>query len=120
MSKGEKLRIPNYLNHILEAVARINEYVADIDEAAFISDQKTQDAVIRNFEIIGEACNNISKYHGDFAAKHTDIPWSFAYEMRNALAHGYFKVDLEIVWKTIHRDLPNLASQVTRVLNTLS
>jgi uncharacterized protein with HEPN domain len=46
------------------------------------------------------------------------VPWGFAYEMRNALAHGYFKVDLEIVWKTIHNDLPDLAHQIETLLST--
>lgn len=46
------------------------------------------------------------------------VPWGFAYEMRNALAHGYFKVDLEIVWKTIHSDLPGMATELQRLLNT--
>ena len=120
MSKTDPLRIPQYLGHILDAVQRINDYVTDMDEAAFIKDHKTQDAVIRNFEIIGEACNNISKHHAVFAAAHANVPWGIAYEMRNALAHGYFKVDLEIVWNTIHRDLPGLARQIADVLDALT
>ena len=77
-----------------------------MDLAAFLTDRKTSDAVIRNLEVVGEACNNISKNHPDFAAQHTNVPWGFAYEMRNALAHGYFTVDLTIVWQTIQNDLP--------------
>jgi uncharacterized protein with HEPN domain len=65
-----------------------------------------QDAVIRNLEIIGEASRNIERKHPDFTAAHPELPLSFAYEMRNALAHGYFKVDLAIVWKTVETDLP--------------
>ena len=85
--------------------------------AGFMADRKTCDAVIRNLEVIGEACNNIAKNHPDFAAQHAAIPWGFAYEMRNALAHGYFTVDLAIVWKTIQSDLPLLHEQVS-VLQT--
>jgi uncharacterized protein with HEPN domain len=48
----------------------------------------------------------------EFAQEHPEVPWGFAYEMRNALAHGYFKVDLEIVWKTVQLDLPELAEQI--------
>ncbi len=81
-------------------------------EAAFLRDEKTQDAVIRNIEIIGEAARNIERNHPDFAAQHADVPWGIAYEMRNALAHGYFKVDFEIVWKTIGNDLPALEQQI--------
>lgn len=79
---------------------------------SFLDSPLVQDAVIRNFEIIGEASNNIEKRYPDFAAAHPDLPLSFAYQMRNAVAHGYFKVDLEIVWKTIQSDLPTLNSQI--------
>nr|WP_295777971.1 HepT-like ribonuclease domain-containing protein [Rhodoferax sp.] len=64
-------------------------------------------------EAIGEACNNIAKNHPDFAAQHAAVPWGFAYEMRNAQAHGYFTVDLAIVWQTILNDLPTLQRQVS-------
>ncbi len=81
-----------------------------------MADRKTQDAVIRNLEIIGEACNNVTKNHPGFTAEHATVPWSFAYEMRNALAHGYFTVDLAIVWQTIQIDLPALKSQVAALV----
>ena len=72
--------------------------------------------MIRNFEIIGEACNNIEKRYSNFAAEHPELPLSSAYQMRNALAHGYFKVDFEMLWKTISNDLPQLYEQVQAVL----
>jgi uncharacterized protein with HEPN domain len=59
MSKAGKLRVPEYLEHILEAIRRIHIYVEDMSDVKFLEDVKTQDAVIRNFEIIGEACRNI-------------------------------------------------------------
>ncbi len=120
MSKADKLRIPDYLSHILDAIQRIHRYVEDMNEMKFLDDPKTQDAVIRNFEIIGEACRNIELHHADFAANHSEVPWGFAYEMRNALAHGYFKADLEIVWKTIHNDLPGLAEQVLGIMGKIN
>lgn len=119
MSKTEKLRILEYLRHIIEAIERIDRYTEDMTEVQFLEDEKTQDAVIRNFEIIGEACNNISKKYPEFASQHNEIPWGFAYEMRNALAHGYHKVDFEIVWKTIHGNLDLLLDQVKHVLETV-
>jgi len=119
MIKDDSSRVQEYLLHIIEAIQRIDRYVEDLSELDFLVDEKTQDAVIRNFEIIGEACNNVSKHHADFAEKYPEVPWGFAYEMRNALAHGYFKVDLEIVWKTIHQDLPGLAVNIERLLKTL-
>lgn len=112
MSANRALRIPEYLDHILQAIGRIKNYTYDMTEAGFLHDEKTQDAVIRNIEIIGEAARNIERNHADFAAQHADVPWGVAYEMRNALAHGYFKVDFEIVWKTIENDLPGLEQQI--------
>ena len=68
---------------------------------AFLEDEMVQDAVIRNFEIIGEASHNIEARFPEFAQGHPELPLAFSYQMRNAVAHGYFKVDLEIVWKTL-------------------
>ena len=116
MSKADVLRLPEYLGHIVEAIERIHRYVEDMNEVTFLSDQKTQDAVIRNFEIIGEASRNIERYHSQFAESHAYLPLGFAYEMRNALSHGYFKVDLEIVWNTIHTNLPKLHEQIKQLL----
>src|ERR1017187_5889040 len=81
--------------------------------------RSTQDAVIRNFEIIGEASRNIERNCPEFTAAHPDLPLLNAYEMRNALAHGYFRVDLEIIWKTIQNDLPTLQRQIVDVLKDL-
>ena len=78
----------------------------------FVSDQLVQDGVIRNLEVIGEASRNIERSHPDFAAAHPELPLAIAYDMRNALSHGYFKIDLQIVWKTIHSDLPPLQALV--------
>lgn len=116
MSQSDVLRLPEYLGHIVEAIDRVHRYVDDMVEVTFLQDEKTQDAVIRNFEVIGEASNNIKKYHPDFARQHSEVPLNFAYEMRNALAHGYFKIDFEVVWKTIHSDLPELRSQVAALI----
>ncbi|MEI7842066.1 MAG: HepT-like ribonuclease domain-containing protein [Gallionellaceae bacterium] len=116
MSKTDALRLPEYLRHIIEAIERIDLYVEDMSEITFLEDRKTQDAVIRNFEIIGEASRNIERYHKQFADAHDYLPLGFAYEMRNALSHGYFKVDLEIVWKTIYTNLPKLHEQIKQLL----
>ena len=104
----DPLRLADYLGHILEAISQIQTYCEDIDEVSFITNRLIQDAVIRNFEIIGEASNNIEKKFPAFMKLHPELPLSSAYQMRNVLAHGYFKVDFEIVWKTICNDLPEL------------
>lgn len=105
---NKALRVPDYLGHILEAIERIEEYVADMDELAFLSSKLVQDAVIRNIEVIGEASNNIQRVDPVFAAHHAEIPWQVMYAMRNRVTHGYDKVDFEMVWKTICNDLPEL------------
>ena len=109
-------RVGDYLAHIAQAIERIRRYTEDMDEVAFSRDELTQDAVIRNLEIVGEACRKIEHDHPDFAAAHPELPLAFAHEMRNALSHGYFKVDLAIVWKTIETDLPELHERVAAVL----
>lgn len=115
----DPLRLPDYLGHILEAIERIQSYCEDIDEATFLSSSLIQDAVIRNFEIIGEASRNVERVDPAFVAAHPELPLSFAYDMRNVLAHGYYKVDLAVVWKTIERDLPYLQDQVLMALKHL-
>ena len=117
MSRGDPLRVVDYLEHVVEAIDNIGEYTADMDDAAYLADKKTRDAVVRNFEVIGEACNNIVKHHGLFANAHAEIPWNFAYEMRNALAHGYFKIDHDVVWRTIQNDPPELRLAVQAFLD---
>jgi uncharacterized protein with HEPN domain len=119
MSRSDPLRVRDYLEHIAQAVSNIREYTAGMDAETYLADRKTQDAVIRNFEVIGEACNNVTKHHAEFAAGHAEMPWNFAYEMRNALAHGYFKIDQGIVWRTIEVDLPTLTTAVLAALNSL-
>ena len=114
------LRVPDYLGHILKAIERIDRYTADMNEIAFLNNELVQDAVIRNIEIVGEASNNIQRVAPEFAAQHDDIPWLVMYTMRNRVSHGYDKVDLEIVWKTIQNNLPELHAQITEVSATLS
>lgn len=113
-------RVPDYLGHILKAIERIGRYTADMDEATFVASELVQDAVIRNIEVMGEAANNIQRMAPEFAAQHADIPWLVMYTMRNRVSHGYDKVDLEIVWKTIERDLPDLAARVQKAQASVS
>ncbi len=112
-------RLADYLAHILEAIERIERYTEDLSEPAFLQNELVQDAVIRNFEILGEASHNIELHFPAFATAHPEVPFAFAYQMRNAVAHGYFKVDWEIVWKTIQNDLTRLYAQVRELLMEL-
>ncbi len=113
-------RLSDFLTHILEAIERIEEYVSDLDEMAFLENKLVQDAVIRNFEVIGEASNNIEKRFPEFVTSHPELPLASAYQMRNAVAHGYFKVDFEILWKTIQRELPSFYAKVQGVREKLA
>lgn len=107
MSRDQQ-RLRDYLQHILEAIQRIQHYIAEVDEVSYLESELIQDAVIRNLEIIGEASRNINRHFPKYAEHHANVPFSIAYEMRNVLAHGYFKVDHEMVWKTIERDQTRL------------
>lgn len=120
MSKRGKQGLQDYLEHIQQSVRRIQRYLLDIDHAGFLANEEKQDAVIRNLEIIGEAAENIRRNFPDFAEKHSEFPLKAAYGMRNALAHGYFKVDLDVVWKTLEKDLPVLEAQTNDVLGSLT
>lgn len=90
-----------------------------MSELEFLQHELVQDAVIRNFEVIGEASNNIEKHYPAYAESHPELPLSSAYQMRNAIAHGYFKVDYELVWRTIQSDLPTLYKLVLEAAQQL-
>ena len=111
-------RAHDLLEHIAHAIDRINDYTRS-GEDEFLKSALIQDAVIRNLEIIGEASRSIEKRFPEFAEQHPEIPLRNAYEMRNVLSHGYFKVDLAIVWRTIEGDLPDLKRQIEDVLKQL-
>jgi uncharacterized protein with HEPN domain len=113
----DKGRLNDYLTHILEAIERIDRYTTGIAEETFLESEMIQDAVIRNFEIIGEASQNIRTHHPEFADAHPELPLAIASQMRNALIHGYFSVDLEIVWKAVHKDLPDLHRKLRGLLH---
>lgn len=113
-------RLKDFLGHILEAVDRIESFSAGMDEAGFLADIKTQDAVIRNLEVIGEACNNIRRVAPEFAGAHPEVPWGSAIGNRNALSHGYFSVDLPLVWATVQQDLRQLKATVEGLHATLA
>ena len=109
-------RVPEYLQHIVTAIDRALDYTSGMDFAAFERDTRTQDAVIRSIEIVGEAANKARSSDPEFAARHSNIPWDLMYGMRNRIVHDYFEVDIEIVWQTVQKDLPVLRSQIASLL----
>lgn len=114
---GVSHRTPDYLRHMLEAIRRIGVYIERLDEASFLADTRTQDAVVRNLEIIGEAARNGERRDPPFVAAHPEIPWALSYRMRNALSHGYADVDLHTVWTTAKTVLPALGDQIRKLLS---
>lgn len=120
MTKKNIMRIPDYLEHILEALKRIFDYVEEIGEIGFLTNALVQDAVLRNLEIIGEASNKLVRYHDDFIKQYPDVPWEDMYWMRNRISHGYFSIDFEIVWKTIEQDLPTLEEQIQNIYKKIA
>lgn len=102
-----------YLRHILDAIEKIERYLAPADFETFSINDMMIDAVIRELEIIGEAAGNLSE---DFTEEYADIPWFRVRAMRNVLIHEYFGVNLKIVWDTCHSNLPELKFFVLTVL----
>ena len=94
-----------FLTHILESINEIENYLRGFSKEKFLKDSKTQNAVVRNLEIVGEATRNLP---AEFKRKYPDIPWRKISGTRDKLIHQYFDVDLEIVWNTVNEDLPKL------------
>ena len=114
MSKGNEIA---YLEDIAEAIRRIQQYTEGLDSESFQSDLKTQDAVIRNLEIIGEATKNISDAYRQQAPH---IPWRNIARMRDKLIHHYFGINLDIVWQVSQADLPVLLSTIDHILVSIT
>lgn len=106
-----------YIRHILDAIARIEEYLLGISEEDFREKYLIQDGVIRQIEIIGEATKNISK---DLRNTYSEIPWRDISGMRDKLIHHYFGVNLGEVWLTATRDIPILKPQIQNILSDFS
>lgn len=114
MKPGERDQVL-YLEDIVLSMERVQEYITGLDFQHFKWDYKTVDAVIRNFEIIGEAAKNLS---GQLKAQYTQIPWEEMYRLRNRISHEYFGIDYEIIWDIATRHLPNNYNDVQAVLET--
>lgn len=109
---GDKDRIR--IQHMLDAAERIVSFTDGISKEQFLKDEKLNLAVIRLFEILGEAANNISD---ELREEYHDVPWHEIAGIRNRLIHGYFDVDLNIVWQIIRQDIGPLISNLKYILN---
>ena len=105
-----------YIEDILEAIGKIEKYTERLTIDDFIRDEKSIDAVIRNFEIIGEAVKHIP---ANIRGKYSDIPWKAMAGMRDKLTHEYFGIRYDIVWDTIKKRFPEVKPLIEEVLRKM-
>jgi uncharacterized protein with HEPN domain len=101
-----------YIEHILQAIEKILFYTENMSKSDFEINEMVQDAVIRNFEIIGEATKKTSTI---FKEKYPEIPWKLMAGMRDKLIHDYLGVDTDVVWRTIELDIPSLKLSIEKI-----
>jgi uncharacterized protein with HEPN domain len=109
---GDRVR----LEHILDAANKIEDFVRGMKLEDFISDAKTQSAVIHQLQIIGEAAKRVSE---SIKNRHPEVDWKTFAEVRNMLTHEYFRASPEDVWKTAIEDVPELKERVEGILAEL-
>lgn len=112
-------RVGHTLAQMRDAAALAHSYVKGMTQEAFAADTRTQQAVIMNLVIIGELSTKLLKDHADFVTRNPQIPWVSMKGMRNRIAHGYFEVNLEVVWITVKTALPELQQQLMVALHSL-
>lgn len=105
-----------YLKDILDAMGSIEKFIENMDFGEFKSDDKTASAVIRKFEIIGEAAKQIP---AEIAQKYPEIPWKEMAGMRDRLIHFYFGIDHKLVWRTIKERLPGLIPLIKKAIEEI-
>lgn len=104
-----------YVSNIQECIEAIESYTFD-GKKIFMETRMIQDAVIRNFEVIGEATKRLSP---EFKAKYPEVPWRRIAGLRDVLIHDYLRVDLDEIWGIIVSDLPNLKSAINKIIQDL-
>jgi uncharacterized protein with HEPN domain len=108
-------RLPDYLDHMRQAVSDILVFIEGLSKPDFLADKKTQAAVAMNLIVLGEAATKINDQYPSFATKHPKLPWRQIRGMRNAIAHGYFDIDFEIVFDTVTESLPSLLKLLSNI-----
>ncbi len=108
-------RLPDYLDHIRQAAADARSFVEGLTKDDFLADKRTQQAVILSLIVIGEAATKVLDGYAAFTQAHAEVPWRNMRGMRNRMAHGYFDIDLDVVWETVQEWLPALLKQLPAV-----
>jgi len=101
-------RLTDYLDHMQQAASDACCFVMGTSKAEFVDDKRTQQAVIMSLIIIGEASTKVMDRYPEFAQAHAEVPWRSMRGMRNRIAHGYFDINLDVVWDTVQTALPEL------------
>lgn len=112
-ARQKHLNAGEYLEHIEEAARLALSYVKGMDKQTFLGDRRTQQAVIYNIMIIGEAASQISNEHPDVIKSIPEIPWREMRGIRNRMVHGYFELNLDLIWDTVTTDLDKLVQKIT-------
>jgi uncharacterized protein with HEPN domain len=106
-------RLPDYLDHMQRAASDACSFVEGLVKEDFLEDRRTQNAVIMSLIIIGEAATKVMDGCASFAQAHPEVPWHSMRGMRNRIAHGYFDINLDVVWETVQTALPVLLHQLS-------
>ncbi len=110
-------RLTDYLDHMLQATQQSCTYIENMSKAEFMLDKRTQQAVIFNLQIIGEAASKLLQDYAAFLQQYPDVPWRNMKGMRNRIAHGYFEINLDVVWDTLQSALPPLLERLPTIRN---
>jgi uncharacterized protein with HEPN domain len=102
-----------YIEDILDCVVKIQQFTSGMKYEEFVTDEKTNTAVIHKLEIMGEATKNVPR---DVKARYKNVPWNDMSRMRDKLSHGYFGIRYEIVWKVIQEKLPEIKPIIENIL----
>jgi uncharacterized protein with HEPN domain len=108
-------RLADYLEHIRQAATDACSFVDGLGQIDFVDDKRTQQAVIMSLIIVGEAATKVMDDYTEFTQAHAEIPWRSMRGMRNRIAHGYFDINLDVVWETVQTALPELLRQLPAV-----
>lgn len=108
-------RLSDYLGHMQQAAQDACGFVEGLSKEDFSADKRTQQAVIMSIVIIGEAATKVMDRYAGFTQAHAQIPWHGMRGMRNRIAHGYFDINLDLVWDTLQSALPELLNQLPAV-----